>query len=180
MKTKLLPRLMIAASMVIFGTMAIFVRNIPISSAQLSLCRAAVASALIGLFLILSKQKISLKSLGRDLWLLLISGAAMGINWILLFEAYRFTTVSVATLSYYFAPVIIILACPILFREKLGVTFVEYVTGVRMEMAKNYLLHTRMPIAAIAEKLGYDDAGYFGKVFRKYTGVTPKTFRRGQ
>ncbi|MBR5490941.1 MAG: EamA family transporter [Oscillospiraceae bacterium] len=121
MKTKLLPRLMIAASMVIFGTIAIFVRNIPISSAQLSLCRAAVASALIGLFLILSKQKISLKSLGRDLWLLLISGAAMGINWILLFEAYRFTTVSVATLSYYFAPVIIILACPILFREKLGV-----------------------------------------------------------
>lgn len=66
-----------------------------------------------------------------------------------------------------------------LFREKLGVTFVEYVTGVRMEMAKNYLLHTRLPIAAIAEKLGYDDAGYFGKVFRKYTGVTPKNYRRG-
>lgn len=66
-----------------------------------------------------------------------------------------------------------------LFREKLGVTFVEYVTGVRMEMAKNYLLHTRLPIAAIAEKLGYEDAGYFGKVFRKYTGVTPKNYRRG-
>jgi len=66
-----------------------------------------------------------------------------------------------------------------LFREKLGVTFVEYVTGVRMEMAKNYLLHTRMPISAIAEKLGYEDAGYFGKVFRKYTGMTPKNFRRG-
>lgn len=65
-----------------------------------------------------------------------------------------------------------------LFREKLGVTFVEYVTGVRMEMAKNYLLHTRLPIAAIAEKLGYDDAGYFGKVFRKYTGMTPKNYRR--
>lgn len=66
-----------------------------------------------------------------------------------------------------------------LFREKLGVTFVEYVTGVRMEMAKNYLLHTRMPIAAIAEKLGYDDAGYFGKVFRRYTGLTPKMYRKG-
>ena len=66
-----------------------------------------------------------------------------------------------------------------LFREKLGVTFVEYVTGVRMEMAKNYLLHTRMPVSAIAEKLGYDDAGYFGKVFRKYTGITPKGYRKG-
>ena len=66
-----------------------------------------------------------------------------------------------------------------LFREKLGVTYVEYVTGVRMEMAKNYLLHTRMPVSAIAEKLGYDDAGYFGKVFRKYTGLTPKGYRKG-
>ena len=43
----------------------------------------------------------------------------MGINWILLFEAYRYTTVSVATLSYYFAPVIVTAVCPFLFREKL-------------------------------------------------------------
>ncbi|MGI6238068.1 MAG: helix-turn-helix domain-containing protein [Christensenellales bacterium] len=65
-----------------------------------------------------------------------------------------------------------------LFREKLGVTFVEYVTSVRMELAKNYLLHTRLPISVVAEKAGYDDAGYFGKVFKRYTGQTPKGFRR--
>ena len=51
--------------------------------------------------------------------LLLASGVAMGINWILLFEAYRYTTVSVATLAYYFAPVIVTVVCPILFHEKL-------------------------------------------------------------
>lgn len=119
MKSSLKPRLMIAVSMVIFGTIAIFVRAIPISSSQLALCRAVIASVLIGLFLLLSGQKIPVRTLGRELWLLLISGAAIGVNWILLFEAYRFTTVSVATLSYYFAPVIIILACPILFREKM-------------------------------------------------------------
>ena len=45
----------------------------------------------------------------------------MGINWILLFEAYKYTTVSVATLSYYFAPVIVTVACPILFKEKMGI-----------------------------------------------------------
>ena len=45
---------------------------------------------------------------------------AMGVNWILLFEAYKYTTVSVATLSYYFAPVIVTLVCPILFKEKMG------------------------------------------------------------
>ena len=65
-----------------------------------------------------------------------------------------------------------------LFRERLGVTFVEYVTRVRMEMAKDYLIHTRLPVSVIAERLGYDDPGYFGKVFRKYAGVTPLGFRR--
>ncbi|WP_365961088.1 DMT family transporter [uncultured Clostridium sp.] len=43
----------------------------------------------------------------------------MGINWILLFQAYKYTTVSAATLSYYFAPVIVTIVCPILFHEKL-------------------------------------------------------------
>ena len=56
----------------------------------------------------------------RDLWLLLLSGAAMGFNWIFLFEAYRYTTVSVATLAYYFAPVLVTLLCPFLFRERMG------------------------------------------------------------
>lgn len=65
-----------------------------------------------------------------------------------------------------------------LFRERLGVTFVEYVTSVRMETAKNYLIHTRLSVAVIAERLGYDDPGYFGKVFRKYAGVTPLAYRR--
>ena len=53
--------------------------------------------------------------------LLLVSGVAMGINWILLFEAYKYTTISAATLSYYFAPVIVTAVCPFLFREKLTV-----------------------------------------------------------
>jgi len=69
-------------------------------------------------YLLLSGQRIHLKSLGKDLPLLLFSGAAMGVNWILLFEAYRYTTISVATLSYYFAPVIVMAVCPLLFREK--------------------------------------------------------------
>ncbi|MBQ8263919.1 MAG: EamA family transporter [Oscillospiraceae bacterium] len=120
MHSKLLPRLMIASSMVVFGTIALFVRNIPISSALLALCRAVIASAVIILFLLLSGKGLRIKASGRELLLLLISGVAMGFNWILLFEAYKYTTVSVATLSYYFAPVIIILACPILFREKMN------------------------------------------------------------
>ena len=114
-------RWMMALSMAIFGTLGPFVRNIAVSSGELALYRAVLAAALIGAYLLLSRQTIPVRSLGRDFVLLLLSGAAMGVNWILLFEAYRYTTVSVATLSYYFAPVIVTAVCPFLFREKLTV-----------------------------------------------------------
>ena len=112
-------RLQLAASMAIFGTLAPFVRNISVSSGELALYRAVLAALLIGVFFLITGQKLSLKGLGRDLPLLLLSGAAMGVNWILLFEAYKYTTVAISTLSYYFAPVIVTILCPFLFKEKL-------------------------------------------------------------
>jgi len=119
MKKKLDPRLMITLSMVVFGTIALFVKNISVSSAELALYRAVLASALIGVYLLITGNKIEISKIKRSLILLLFSGAAMGMNWILLFEAYRYTTVSAATLSYYFAPVIVTVVCPIIFHEKL-------------------------------------------------------------
>ena len=113
------PRLMLIAAMTIFGTLGPFVRNIPVSSGELALYRAILAALLIGLFLLVTKQKIPFAKIKKEVPLLLASGVAMGINWILLFEAYRYTTVSVATLSYYFAPVIVTVVCPILFKEHL-------------------------------------------------------------
>ena len=110
---------MLVASMAIFGTLGPFVRNISVSSGELALYRAVLAAVLIGVYLLVTKQPLPLRKMGRELPLLLLSGAAMGVNWILLFEAYRYTTVSVATLSYYFAPVIVTAVCPVLFHEKL-------------------------------------------------------------
>ena len=114
------PRVMLIGAMVVFGTIGVFVRNIPLASAEVALYRAVLAATLLAGYFLLSRQKVGLKKLGRELPLLLFSGAAMGFNWILLFEAYKYTTVSAATLSYYFAPVIVTVACPILFREKMG------------------------------------------------------------
>lgn len=111
---------MLIISMVIFGTLGIFTRNIAISSGELALYRAILAAVLIFVYLIVTKQKTDFRSIKKELLLLLLSGTAMGINWILLFEAYKYTTISAATLSYYFAPVIVIVACPILFKEKLS------------------------------------------------------------
>ena len=113
------PRLMLIASMTIFGTLGLFVRNIPVSSGELALYRAVLAALLIAVFLFVTKQKIPFANIKKEVPLLLASGVAMGINWILLFEAYKYTTVSVATLSYYFAPVIVTMVCPVLFKEKL-------------------------------------------------------------
>lgn len=113
------PRMMLILSMVTFGTLGPFVRNIPVASGELALYRAILAASLLLVYLLVTKQKINFGNIKREVPLLLVSGMAMGINWILLFEAYKYTTVSVATLSYYFAPVIVTIVCPILFKEKL-------------------------------------------------------------
>ena len=112
-------RLMLIASMTIFGTLGIFVRNIPVSSGELALYRAVLAALLIIAFLLLTKQRIPFSKIKKQVPLLLASGIAMGFNWIFLFEAYKYTTVSIATLSYYFAPVIVTVVCPVIFKEKL-------------------------------------------------------------
>lgn len=114
-------RMMLIASMTIFGTLGLFVRNISVSSGELALYRAVLAAVLIAVYLLATKQKIPVRMIQKEIPLLLVSGVAMGINWILLFEAYKYTTISAATLSYYFAPVIVTAVCPLLFREKLTV-----------------------------------------------------------
>ncbi len=136
MKKVMNPRLMLVVSMTIFGTLGLFVRNIPVSSGELALYRAVLAALLIAVFLMVTGQRIPFANIKKEVPLLLASGVAMGINWILLFQAYKYTTVSLATLSYYFAPVIITVVCPILFREKLTgkqiVCFVMSTTGLVM------------------------------------------------
>lgn len=113
------PKILMALSMAVFGTLPVFVKNIPLSSAEIALYRAVLAAMLTGIYIAAAKKNAEFKRIRRELPMILVSGAAMGINWILLFEAYRYTSVSVATLSYYFAPVIVIIACPFLFRERL-------------------------------------------------------------
>jgi len=112
-------KLKIILSMVVFGTISVFVKNIPLSSGEISLFRAIIASLAIILWKHASGKKIPFSNIKADLHILFPSGAAMGFNWILLFQAYRYTTVSVATLSYYFAPVIVMVVSPFLFKEKL-------------------------------------------------------------
>lgn len=114
-------RFMLIVSMAIFGTIGLFRRNIDISSGELAFYRAVLAMIFIGLFLLVTKSRIPFTKIKKQIPLLIISGTAMAFNWILLFEAYNYTTVSAATLSYYFAPVLVTLLCPVLFKEKMTV-----------------------------------------------------------
>lgn len=112
-------RINLIISMAAFGTIGLFVKNIELSSAKIALFRSVLAFLLIGIYFLFSKKKIYFSKIKKELLLLLVSGAAMGFNWIFLFEAYNYTTVSVATLSYYFAPIIVTVICPVIFREKM-------------------------------------------------------------
>lgn len=128
--------MMLIVSMAIFGTIGLFVRYIPLASGEVALYRAVLAAILIGIYLLVTGQKIPFLSIRKEIPLLLASGMAMGINWILLFEAYKYTTVSVATLSYYFAPIIVTVVCPFLFHEKMTkkqiICFVMSTLGIVM------------------------------------------------
>ena len=81
------PRMMLIVSMAIFGTLGPFVRHISVASGELALYRAILAAGLILVYFLLTGQRIDLRSIRRELPLLLASGVAMGFNWILLFEA---------------------------------------------------------------------------------------------
>ena len=78
---------MLILSMAIFGTLGLFTRNIEVSSGELALYRAVLAALLILIYLTITRQPIPFSSIKKETPLLLASGVAMGINWILLFEA---------------------------------------------------------------------------------------------
>ena len=113
--------LMMVASMLIFGTIGIFRRSIPVSSAFLAFSRGMLGSLFLVIFLCVRKRKGAGKIPRKTAVWLVLSGAAIGFNWILLFEAYNYTTVAVATLCYYMQPTIVVLLSPLVFRERLTV-----------------------------------------------------------
>ena len=112
---------MLITAMLIFGTVGIFRRYIPLSSGLLSFVRGVLGSAFL-LILIYARGGRLRRGIGRrDLLLLAVTGALIGANWILLFESYSYTTVSTATMCYYMEPTIVIFLSPLVFRERLTV-----------------------------------------------------------
>lgn len=112
-------KMKVVTAMLLFGSIGLMVKNIELTSSEIALYRGVLGSLFLLLFLFLKKKKVSRTALKSNALVLLFSGAAIGLNWILLFEAYTYTTIANATLSYYFAPVIVMIASPFLLKEKL-------------------------------------------------------------
>lgn len=113
--------MMLVSSLLVFGTIGVFRRYIPVSSALLACTRGILGGMCILLFVRLKRKGVREKIPSRTMLWLIATGAFIGFNWMLLFEAYNHTTVAVATLCYYMQPTIVMLLSPLIFREKLTV-----------------------------------------------------------
>ena len=107
------------AAMLIFSSIGIFVRALPYPSSFIAFVRGVIGFAVILVFMLFKKQKTDKRAVKENLFLLVLSGAFIGVNWVALFESYRYTTVATATLCYYMAPMFVILASPFAFKERL-------------------------------------------------------------
>ena len=112
-------RRMLITAMCIFGTIGILRRFIPLSSSLIALVRGIIGSVFLLLMTFVQRTPLDKAAIRKNFWLLLASGVAIGFNWILLFEAYNYTSVATATLCYYLAPILVILAAPVVLKEPL-------------------------------------------------------------
>ena len=147
-------KLVMMLAMFIFGTIGLFVRYIPLPSAVIAMVRGFVGAIFLFAVVKIKKQSFDKSAIKANLIKLCISGVLLGFNWILLFEAYRYTTVATATLCYYLAPVIVILVSPLVLRESL---------------TKIKLLCVFAALVGMVFVSGVLDAGFSGG--KEYTGI---------
>ena len=154
-------RASIILSMVIFGTIGLARTAVPFSSAMVAFFRGAVAALVLLAVNLIRRKKFDTKALRENMVKLIVSGAMIGFNWVLLFEAYRYTTVSIATVCYYMAPVFIMIASPLTLHEPInkkkavciilamiGIVLVSGVFGSQTERTRDNLIGVLLGLSA--------------------------------
>ena len=112
-------KLAFLSAILIYGTLGVFVRYAAQPSALVALARSSIGTLFLLLLLAVKRQKIDFAAIRRNWKPLLIAGVLLGLNWVTLFEAYRYTSVAVATLCTYLNPIIIVFGAAILMHERL-------------------------------------------------------------
>ena len=120
-------------AMLLWGSLGVFVKNISLDSVEIAFFRGIIGSVFLGIVLFIRMQnnkKLEQENdkLNNDfededkkpsIIIFIISGMAIGLNWVFLFNSYNYITVANATIVYYLAPVIVIFVSPIFLKEKL-------------------------------------------------------------
>lgn len=110
--------LMFVAAMLIFGSNGVFASMLEMSGAQLVLLRTLIGGAVLLIIILISRSRTPKEVLLREKWRLLFAGVCLDANWALLFEAYNLMNVSLATLTYYTAPVLVLVLAPLVLKER--------------------------------------------------------------
>ena len=168
---------MLIASMAIFGTIGLLRRHIPCASGFVALVRGLVGSLFLLAVVLLKKEKPDFGAIRKNGLFLTLSGAALGFNWIFLFESYNHTSVATATVCYYLAPILVILLSPILFKEKLTrFQRINVVAAMAGMVAVSGLLDTGLPSWGELRGIGFGlaAAALYASVMilnKKITGI---------
>ena len=109
---------MYIVSLLIFGSNGVFASHIDMTSAEIVCMRTLIGSLALILVLLISRTKLDWAVMKLEAFKLIAAGICLGVNWALLFEAYKLMSVSIATLTYYLAPIIVLILSPLLLREK--------------------------------------------------------------
>lgn len=108
------------ASLLLFGSNGIVASGISLPSTQIVLLRTLLGAALLVVVLLVSRQPLVGREHPRQVAALAVSGGALGVSWVFLFQAYRLVGVGTSTLLYYLGPVIVMALAPLLLHERLG------------------------------------------------------------
>ena len=111
---------MLLGAMGIFGTVGIFKKYIPMSAGVVAFSRGVLGVLFLLLVMSLTRQQFQKAAIRQNLLRLCLSGAAIGFNWVLLFESFDHTSVATATVCYYLAPLFLILASPLVGEKLTG------------------------------------------------------------
>ncbi len=163
-------------AMFIFGSVGIFVKTITLSSGIITLTRGVIGSIIISLYVLISRTKLNFKQIKKQLPLLIISGVVMGGNWIFLFEAYKNMSVGVATVIYYFAPIIVFIASFFLFSEKFSlpklIGILASVAGIIViNFDSSITSNTYGIFSAFMSAILYAGVMIFNKYFKNLSGL---------
>ena len=107
------------SALFLYGTIASFLRYIEYSSDFVVLCRGLFGSLFIFLVLKSRKEEININAIRSNLLLMVISGAALGFNWIFLFMGYRYG-MAISSLCNYMAPIIVVIITAVFYKEQIN------------------------------------------------------------